>query len=812
MAAEIIHVEYHQNLQPLVELLAGVERAGDFFVTGIVEIPLPKMEVEGTGVVSFPVPPAQIATLIQQATRAPYGRGEQTLLDESVRKVWQLTPNQVRLGGKSWAASFDRILTQAIAGLGCAGMAVTAELYKLLVYDEGGFFLAHRDTEKAPGMFATLVITLPSAHRGGEVIIRHAGREVTVDLGSAETSEITFTAFYADCAHEVRPITAGHRVCLVYNLIQQRSAKGHVKSLHAPDYTKQIAAAAELLEKSLTELGAPAKIAWLLEHQYSPDGLAFSSLKAADAARVQVLAQAAERADCAAHLGIVHIEESGAAQELDHDYRSRSWGRYHSRDEDETEHANSDSFEVVEVSDSRHYVDHWRDLRDQPIEFGEIPLAPAELLPAGALDDEAPDEQRLMEASGNEGASFERSYHRAALVIWRRERYAEVLLQTGVAAVLPYLREKIAAAAVQNAPLTARHTAVALARQLVAVWQGTPAHAGYAQPARPDRRDGMLSLLMQLGDVALLEEFIAEVVTRDYDGSDNAALVASTRSLGPHKIGPLYAALMRRHLTHLHGHCIELLHALVFESQVAADQAGPAALRQIAEAAVSTLDEVGTPQVRTERAPWRAREAHRAVDGTLVVQMLDVLSELQAPALRLAAVEKFVARPEVFDPITVLVPALALIQERDAAVTRLWEHSARLLLARSGRPPLAPQDWRQDANISCSCVDCCELQAFALNPVEQQHRFRVRQDRRQHLHQMIERHSLDMTHVTARKGSPQTLVCSKDRRRYQRRCDQYRKDIAALISLAALAGKTSVAAASLAQIEAARALAGQWSP
>jgi hypothetical protein len=31
-------------------------------------------------------------------------------------------------------------------------------------------------------------------------------------------------------------------------------------------------------------------------------------------------------------------------------------------------------------------------------------------LPAGALDDEPPDTQRLTEASGNEGASFERSY------------------------------------------------------------------------------------------------------------------------------------------------------------------------------------------------------------------------------------------------------------------------------------------------------------------------------------------------------------------------------------------------------------------
>jgi hypothetical protein len=91
-------------------------------------------------------------------------------------------------------------------GLGCAKAKVSAELYKVLIYDRGGFFRAHRDTEKAAGMFGTLVIVVPSSHRGGELIVRHAGREVELDLSSAEVSELTFAAFYADCEHEVRPI------------------------------------------------------------------------------------------------------------------------------------------------------------------------------------------------------------------------------------------------------------------------------------------------------------------------------------------------------------------------------------------------------------------------------------------------------------------------------------------------------------------------------------------------------------------------------------------------------------------------------
>ena len=112
-------------------------------------------------------------------------------------------------------------------------MAIAGEFYKLLVYDRDGFFLPNRDTEKTEGMFGTLVVTLPSAHRGGELRIRHSGREVTVDTSSAEFSELSYVAFYADCEHEARPVQEGNRVCLVYNLVQKRG-KSRNRILTAP--------------------------------------------------------------------------------------------------------------------------------------------------------------------------------------------------------------------------------------------------------------------------------------------------------------------------------------------------------------------------------------------------------------------------------------------------------------------------------------------------------------------------------------------------------------------------------------------------
>jgi hypothetical protein len=70
-----------------------------------------------------------------------------------------------------------------------------------------------------------------------------------------------------------------------------------------------------------------------------------------------------------------------------------------------------------------------------------------------------------------------------------------------------------------------------------------------------------------------------------------------------------------------------------------------------------------------------------------------------------------------------------------------------------------------------------------LDPVERTHRFRLRKDRRRHLHQQIQRHGLDMAHATERRGSPQTLVCTKTRRTYERQCAEHNADVMAMSTL-----------------------------
>ena len=145
-----------------------------------------------------------------------------------------------------------------------------------------------------------------------------------------------------------------------------------------------------------------------------PAELAFEALKGADAAVADVLVAAASAADCDLHLALVSIKESGSAEHIGYyGSRRRRW----SDEEDE------EDFEVSEVHDRHETLSDWRRPDGSQLELGALPFMEDELCPPDAFEDLEPDEQYFHEATG-EGASFERTYRRAALVLWPRARAA----------------------------------------------------------------------------------------------------------------------------------------------------------------------------------------------------------------------------------------------------------------------------------------------------------------------------------------------------------------------------------------------------
>ncbi|MFD3740542.1 2OG-Fe(II) oxygenase [Streptomyces sp. NPDC058629] len=73
-----------------------------------------------------------------------------------------------------------------------ASTRLRAEPHALLVYGKGRFFLPHQDSEKDDAMVGTLVLSLPSAHTGGELVIAPAGQSRTYRASKTELSLVAF--------------------------------------------------------------------------------------------------------------------------------------------------------------------------------------------------------------------------------------------------------------------------------------------------------------------------------------------------------------------------------------------------------------------------------------------------------------------------------------------------------------------------------------------------------------------------------------------------------------------------------------------
>ena len=793
-------IEYGTGHARLEALLRAVERPGDFCAHGRLFAPMPRLEVEGAGMVSFPVPEAQARALIEAAERAPYGKGPETLVDTAVRDCWQIDAERVRLGGGAWPETFARILDTAAAGLGCPSGRLDARLYKLLVYEPGGFFLPHRDTEKADGMIATLSVSLPVAGAGGELLVRHQDREITVDMHAEEPSELAFAAFYADCTHEIRPVLEGHRLSLVFNLCIRPGDRDTPRE--APDHSRQIAGVAQQLAEWSGEEGATDKLVWLLDHEYSESGLSFAALKNSDAAVAQVLTPAAERAGCELYAAVVHVEESGEAT-----FHGDNVGGY-GGDWDEGDVADMD---VEEVYDDERWLDGWaaRDGGRPP--FAEIPLEPGELLPAGALDDAEPDSQRLHEATGNEGATLYRAYHRAAFVIWPRAKALDIVAGAGLEGAVAWVAEALD----RNAGVVDDRIGGFVSR-LTDLW------ASALQDGRKEvrldevfdflddaddqsrsstsgrgARIGMLDLLRRTGDEARLGRFLHEVVLSNYGGGENEALAAALAVVGPKAAGRFLPALVEAHFARNPGDTLALLRRLGEEH---GDPAGPDAawhgtLRKGVRAALAAL-----PATLEDRTKGRAKRDSERMFNRRAVRDRTVgdaaVRDLFALAWRggltkeaATAAGTVVDHPRAVTPDRTLPAALHALHAETgladaAAFASLWRHAVDFLLARSATPPETPKTWKIAAPVKCRCEHCAKLRAFCKDPAAKTARFPLREELRDHLQEIIERHRLDIEHVTERRGSPYTLVCTKTRSSHERRLAEYAEDVTNMRALA----------------------------
>lgn len=730
-------------LGALDRALTGLKGGGRFAMGARIASLTPTLEIAGFGTLSLPVPPEQARALISLAEQAPYGRGDATLVDPNVRRSWQIAPERVRFVDPIWERkTLPRVLQRVKKELGVAA-EIEANLYKLLIYEEGGFFLEHRDTEKAPAMFGTLVIALPSAHRGGELIVRHEGQTATIGLRSTSLSRTAFAAFYTDCLHSLAPVTAGHRVCLVYNLVS-------TSRLAAPRPTGSAGPAINRALLALAALGSPAKVVRVLSHHYTPAGLAFDKLKGDDAAVASALLTAARETGYRLFLGMVSICESGAAEEA---YRPR--GRWRSHVPDDTQ-----GYDVIEVYESEVEVTGLRTPTGDEGPLTNLPLEPDEVIPVGLLEREPFDEDHFSEATGNEGGSFERIYRRAALVLWPAARDIDMLAQLPMAERVMALIAPV---------IGGQHEAHAMLERLVATWWDEGG-------ADASTRSTLLGLLVKAERVDLVERFLVEVHLRppvpsahsrwhhgpNLEADDLEGLALVSRSLPPDS--KLMDRVLARYLSEppslgVAAKLVAMLCAL----------GGPRSL-----ATARTVCETIAQLTRTD--------PRVAIPSTLLATLIPALESVDAEhgtETATTLVKTALGRPQVFDLDQHLIASARALGPGSSPARRMLEAAViDGLEARTRTEPQHPTTWAREAPTGCGCEHCKRMVEFMCSPERESFDFKANERDRRHVEGLLYGH--DVQGTTLRGSSPLTLRLTKNSRSFEKQLDRYLADLAAL--------------------------------
>lgn len=387
----------------------------------------------GVGWCEFPLADNRVRALLEHAVPSPFGYRDETRRDASVRDSWEIPGSELQVDALTSSPRFVRALDQIVGGLGFSpDVAVTPVLHKLLIYGPGQFFARHRDSQKTPGTAGTLVVVLPTSHRGGDVVVSHAGRHVTLSTAKDSSSDyLSFLGFYADCLHETRPVEQGYRVALTYALEAESS------SLTPFDDGAD-------LRRSLQRFFSEQPwLVYLLDHQYSEQSMDWSRLKNADRVRAAAFLEAAKKLDCACFLALADVREAyeftgdeddddaGGVDESDevddHVPPSPAPDRHDDLGDDELElpiedEASSESELGVggPPLERELTLSHWVDDRGQPCRGSDEYADDSCILTTSESIGQSPYATSAEPWTGNEGGTAEKWYHHTALVVLPR--------------------------------------------------------------------------------------------------------------------------------------------------------------------------------------------------------------------------------------------------------------------------------------------------------------------------------------------------------------------------------------------------------
>ncbi|HUY32790.1 MAG TPA: 2OG-Fe(II) oxygenase [Pirellulales bacterium] len=753
----------------LSKAIGQATRSAKFCVAGRLPALDPGIEVQRLGKIRLPLKRTPAKELVAACRAAPYGKGTRTLVDKRVRNTFELDPKKFSLSD-AWNAAIAAAMRPVAEQLGLPAERLEARLYKLLVYLKGGFFLPHRDSEKHDRMVASMIVALPNRFEGGTLVVRHGARKQTLTFDEAATGNAPcYAAFYADCEHEVQRVTGGVRLCLAYNLVlkPKRSNSLAAKPVAPPD------ALAESIGSWVAS--QPAKpLVFALEHHYTARGLALDLLKGADRRLADLVVAAAERTDCLSHLAQVsrHLSQFADDGSFERDYSRR---RYAPRR----------AIEIGETYEDELSGSEWTSVGGKKQPWGDIAFDLSAIVSSLPIDDWKPTSEEFEGYTGNAGNTLDRWYHRSAIVVWRRAHHFDVVAGSGAAESISLFCSM--AAKLARTPRKrfeeARADCVRFARAIISRWPSTVGYAHRA-PRRESPHDRFQKHLPALRDRETIAMFLTTLAEHDQSLQLSSFVVAACREFGwsafAQEMKRLISARPNKHRPHeIAFRDVEWLSAFCCDK--AADPDKSALADALCATAVERFCEPRPPKPAYYE-PYHRREA--SVSETALPLLLKALAASGRDE-GLSRVIQFVRESShEFSLDKSQVPCLKALlpwSQRQLGLVHpqlaSWLASVRRELeSATASRPVPPTDWARPADVACGCRYCTQLKALLTDPTSEVGRIPAREEDRQHLIGMIDRHRCDVKHALERKGSPYSLLLTKTNGAFERAVKRFEAD------------------------------------
>jgi hypothetical protein len=712
----------------ILNLLGDIKGNGSFVSQHTSTFQFPGLEVRKVGEIAYPINEIQAKALINNAHKASFGKGSKTILDTNVRNAWEIDAGELTFTGKGWDGFLKKVIDHIKPDLGIEDYSISASLYKMLIYGKGDFFLSHKDSEKEKGMFGTLIIGLPSKHTGGELLVRFDGKEECVDFAEdAGNFKMPYTAFYADCDHEIKPITSGYRVCLVYNLVQQRAAKT-IRLEPLEEHVKKIAG---VLKEEEYNPEKPTKII-LLGHQYTPENFSMDALKLNDRSKGEALLRAADMAGYYAKMCLVTSYRAGMPV-----------GGGYGEDVDE-------DTEMEEVYDESLSIEHWM---DEGVPSLDIQFEEDDLIASFQLDEDEPIVKEVEGYMGNYGPDLMHWYHYGAVLLWQKKSHEALLLQqdaTTKLAWIAYYNER------QN-NLSDLEIAAAESALLSDLSAGNHKKPGYTAIA---------DWLINRNDEHYFAVTGTKMLQQYFVKMDTGNLAALADAYPTPFAETIIGIVANQQEILVFDHYISLLEAVATNPKL---NNWAAAQAKTLHVLLSALIENGNQQ-----KPIIKKETWSNL----------LLLERKLPQTRAWATEmaNLITTSRQRNYINDILVAEIIIQKHrsplSATVLKICRED---LEQRVNSKPQPPANWsRALPDTKSDAKQWSILASFLRSPEESVFDYRKNQNERSELEHAINKVTVDLKMETIRKGSPHTLRITKTQAAYQRQMKHWNEDVVLL--------------------------------